>query len=202
MTAIEAGLRGRFHEVLSDKSEFRRVIGSPSYWFQSKILSGLDRRCRSFIASSPFVIIASSGSAGNLDISPRGDPAGFVQVLDQTTLAIPERPGNRRCDTLNNILENPNVGLIFFIPGKGETLRVAGKAAIVRDLKVRESMALGRRVPELAINVAVERAFLHCSNCIRRSRLWELGRDAADAPSITHRLEETGTSKEPSALLE
>jgi len=168
-------LNSRFREVVSDENELREIIGRPSYWFQSKIIVRLDARCRRFIASSPFVIIASTGAAGNVDASPKGDPPGFVRVLDDATLAIPDRPGNRRCDTLRNIFENPNVGLIFFVPGKGETLRVAGKASVVRDLAVREPMAQNGRLPELAIVVAVDAAFFHCSKCIRRSKLWDTG---------------------------
>ena len=180
MSADDKTLTNRFQDIVVDENELRQIIGRPSYWFQSRIITRFDARCRRFIARSPFVIIASTGAAGDVDVSPKGDPPGFVQVLDDTTLAIPDRPGNRRCDTLQNILENPNVGLIFFVPGNGETLRVAGKAAVVRDLTVREPMAQNGRLPELAIVIAVERAFFHCSKCIRRSRLWA----AATSPNV------------------
>ena len=168
-------LRGRFQHVVSDELELRRIIGKPSFWFQSKTLTRLSSGCRDFIAASPFLIIASTAAAGAVDASPRGDPAGFVHVLDDATLAIPDRRGNRRCDTLQNILERPGVGLIFLVPGRAETLRICGRAVVVRDRGMRESLALDGRLPELAIVVAIERAFFHCARCIRRSKLWEAG---------------------------
>jgi PPOX class probable FMN-dependent enzyme len=168
-------LRNRFQHVVSDEFELRQIVGKPSFWFQSKTLPRLSSRCRDFIAASPFLIIASTAAAGALDASPRGDPAGFVHVLDDATLAIPDRPGNRRCDTLQNILERPGVGLIFLVPGRAETLRIYGRAVVVRDREMRESLALDGRPPELAIVVAIERAFFHCARCIRRSKLWETG---------------------------
>src|SRR5215831_8032504 len=162
-------LRDRFQHVVSDEFELRRIIGKPSFWFQSKTLTRLSGRCRDFIAASPFLIIASTAAADAVDASPRGDPAGFVRVLDDATLAIPDRPGNRRCDTLQNILERPGIGLIFLVPGKAETLRICGQAVAVRDREMRESLALDGRLPELVIVVAIERVFFHCARCIRRS---------------------------------
>ncbi|MDN4986802.1 pyridoxamine 5'-phosphate oxidase family protein [Bradyrhizobium sp. WYCCWR 13022] len=116
----------------------------------------MDDICRSFIARSPFVIVASSDAAGNIDVSPKGDPAGFVHVLDDRTIAIPERPGNRRADTFRNVLQNPKVGLIFVVPDKGETLRISRSARIVRDAWLRDSLKMGDRVPKLALVVTVE----------------------------------------------
>lgn len=109
---------------------------------------------------------------GQMDISPKGDPPGFVQVLDESTLAIPERPGNRRADTFTNVLENPMVGLIFFVPGKNETLRISGHAKIVRDRELRESMALRDKTPDFALAVEVQEVSFHCSKGIIRSSLW------------------------------
>jgi PPOX class probable FMN-dependent enzyme len=126
-----------------------------------------------FIARSPFVIVASCDAAGRVDTSPKGDPAGFVHVLDRKTIAIPERPGNRRADTFRNVLQNPRVGLIFIVPGKGETLRVSGTASIARDAWLRERMAVADRVPDLALVVKVEEAFVHCTKCMVRSRMWQ-----------------------------
>jgi hypothetical protein len=174
MTDPAPALRRRFHEVISSEPELRRIVGKPSFWFQGKMLTRLNGGCR-FIAESPFMIIASTGVTGAVDASPRGDPPGFVRVLDDATLAIPERPGNHRCDTLRNILDRPGVGLIFVVPGKSETLRISGHAVVVRDRTLREAMALDGRVPELAVVVGVERAFFHCARCIRRSKLWETG---------------------------
>ena len=139
----------------------------------AKILDRLDEVCQAFIAQSPFVVIASASAEGHLDVSPKGDPAGFVHVLDDKHLAIPDRPGNRRADTFRNVLENPQLGLIFIIPGKTETLRVSGEARIVRDHTVREAMAVKGRIPECALVVYVERAFIHCPKCMLRSKLWQ-----------------------------
>jgi uncharacterized protein len=159
-------------EVLSTVDEIENVIGKPSSKVLAKVLNSLDDICRAFIARSPFVVVASSDSAGNLDVSPKGDPAGFVHVLDDHTIAIPERPGNRRADTFRNVLQNPKVGLIFVVPDKGETLRISGSARIVRDAWLRERMKLADRVPELALVVTVEEVFLHCTKCMVRSRMW------------------------------
>jgi uncharacterized protein len=108
-----------------------------------------------------------------LDISPRGDAPGFVRILDDRTLAVPERPGNRRADTFTNLLENPTVGLIFLIPGKTETLRVSGTARIVRDSDLRDSMSVHGKAPDFALVVETEEAFFHCSKCVMRSNLWK-----------------------------
>ncbi len=163
----------RFRGVVLSEEEIEAVLGRPSSRVLAKVTGSLDGICRAFIARSPFVLIASSDRDGNFDVSPKGDPAGFVRVLDDRTLAVPERPGNRRADTFRNILQNPRVGLIFLVPGKRETLRVSGTAAIVRDDELRESMALGGKVPDLALVVSVREAFMHCAKCIVRSHLWE-----------------------------
>lgn len=160
-------------EVLSTEAAIENVIGKPSSKVLAKVLDSLDDICRAFIARSPFVIVASSDSAGNLDVSPKGDPAGFVYVLDDRTIAIPERLGNRRADTFRNLLQNPKVGLIFLVPDKGETLRISGSARIVRDAWLRERMKVLDRVPELALVVTVEEAFIHCTKCMVRSQMWK-----------------------------
>jgi PPOX class probable FMN-dependent enzyme len=108
-----------------------------------------------------------------MDVSPKGDPPGFVQVLDEQTLAIPDRPGNRRIDTFSNLLQNPRIGLLFLVPGQQETLRVSGRALIVRDQTLRERMAIRGKVPEFALVVEVEEVFFHCAKCIIRSQLWD-----------------------------
>ena len=122
-----------FTDVVSTEAGLREVIGPPVPRSVQKEITRLDVHCRTLIAASPFVLIASSDASGRMDVSPKGDPPGFVQVLDDETLAIPDRPGNRRADTFTNILQNPGVGLLFLIPGKLETLRVNGRARIVRD---------------------------------------------------------------------
>jgi PPOX class probable FMN-dependent enzyme len=160
-------------ETLSTEAEIENAIGKPGQKVLAKVLNALDDICRSFIARSPFVVVASFDAAGNLDVSPKGDPPGFVHVLDDHTIAIPERPGNRRADTFRNVLQNPKVGLIFVVPGKGETLRISGSARIVRDAWLREQLKVADRVPELALVVTVEEAFLHCTKCMVRSQMWK-----------------------------
>lgn len=162
-----------FTEVITSEDELRAILGTPSALAANKAVTTLDEHCRAFIAASPFMLIASADRDGNMDISPKGDPAGFVQVLDERTLAIPDRPGNRRADTFRNILQNPKVGLFFFIPGKQDTFRVSGRAIVVRDLWLRERMALQGKIPAFAIVVTVEEAFLHCAKCVIRSGIWE-----------------------------
>jgi uncharacterized protein len=181
MTAALAS--GRFADVITTEAELRAIVARPNRWTMGKVNPRLDEDCIRFIARSPFVVLASTGVSGHLDLSPKGDPAGFVQVLDDQTLALPDRPGNRRIDSFRNILQNPNVGLIFFVPDEAETLRVGGKAIIVRDRALRESMALNDRVPELATVIAVERAYFHCGKCIVRSKLWDRQRGAEEAPA-------------------
>ena len=162
-----------FREVVSTETEIEDVLGKPNPKVLAKVTRSLDDLCRAFIAKSPFVVIASSDSSGRIDVSPKGDPAGFVRVLDEHTLAIPERPGNRRADTFRNVLQDPMVALMFIVPDKGETLRISGTARIVRDSWVREMMIEAGRVPELALVVTVEEIFFHCTKCMIRSRIWQ-----------------------------
>lgn len=161
-----------FADTISTRAELREVLDEPSKFVTGKEVSELDEFCRDFIARSPFILIASSDGAGSIDISPKGDPSGFVQVLDDTTLAIPDRLGNRRADTFENVLKHPFVGVIFLIPGTKNTLRVRGRATIVRDVSLRESMAVRGNVPDLALVVDVTTAYFHCAKCIIRSKLW------------------------------
>ena len=162
-----------FTDIVSTEAQMRELIGAPSHLSVGKTISTIDEHCRAFIARSTFLLIASSDADGQVDVSPKGDPPGFVQVLDEHTLAIPDRPGNRRADTFTNILQNPKIGLLFFIPGNRETLRVSGTAAIVKDAWLLESMAVKGKVPSLALAIDVNEAFLHCPKCIIRSHLWE-----------------------------
>jgi PPOX class probable FMN-dependent enzyme len=148
-------------------------MGEPSDKVTRKSLSALDKHCGVFIGRAPFMLIASADSNGKTDVSPKGDPIGFVKILDDKTLAIPDRLGNKRADTIENVLQNPSVGLIFLIPGKTETLRVSGKAQVVRDEALRDSMAVKGKSPDFVIIVTVEEAFFHCSKCMIRSKLWQ-----------------------------
>ncbi len=162
----------QFLDVVASEQALRDVIGPPIQRSLQKEIAYLDSHCRALIAASPFVLVASCDAAGRMDVSPKGDPAGFVRVLDDVTLAIPDRPGNRRADTFSNVLANPGVALIFLIPGKLETLRVNGRARIVRDLPLRERMAVNGKIPALALIVDVQQAFIHCGKCMIRSGLW------------------------------
>jgi PPOX class probable FMN-dependent enzyme len=163
----------RFAEIVRSESELRALIGHPKEVVVKGRLGALDGHCRAYIAKSPFVVVASTDREGGIDVSPKGDPPGFVQVLDDSTLAIPERPGNRRADTFSNLLQNPHVALIFLIPGKQETLRVGGTAMIVRDRWLRDQMAIAGKSPEFALVVAIQEVSIHCAKCVIRSKLWD-----------------------------
>jgi len=178
--AKRAAESNRFHDVITTEAQLRDIVGRPNRWLTSKMLSRLDRKSRQFIASSPFVVVGSANTHGPIDLSPKGDLPGFVRILDDATVIVPDRPGNRRVDTFLNILQNPHVGLIFFVPGRRETLRVFGRGLIVRDLDIRNIVAVDGRAPDLALVVAVERAFFHCGRCIMRSGLWEPVRGTAE----------------------
>jgi uncharacterized protein len=159
--------------VVTSEDELRAIAGHPHTRALDKVVRVIDDHSRRFIAHAPFVFIASAGDDGVLDISPKGDPAGFVKVLDDVTLAVPDRLGNRRFDTFRNVLRNPNVGLIFVIPGITYTLRISGKAIIVRDADLRQSMAVKGKLPDHVMVVAVETVLSHCPKCVIRSGLWQ-----------------------------
>ena len=162
-----------FQQVVTGSDELRELVGEPLELSLRKQLSSLDQHCRAFIARSPFLLIGTSNASGRGDVSPKGDPPGFVQVLDDRTLMIPDRPGNRRLDSLLNILENPQVGLLFLVPGVEETLRVNGRATIVRDEELLETAIVNGKRPHLAIVVEVQEAFIHCAKALKRSHLWD-----------------------------
>ncbi|WFU51183.1 pyridoxamine 5'-phosphate oxidase family protein [Sinorhizobium terangae] len=151
-----------------------------------KCQNSLGEHAREFIRRSPFLCIGSQHLDGNADVSPRGDPPGFVKILDELTLAIPDRPGNNRLDTLSNIIANPNVGLLFVIPGFEDTLRVNGRATLTRDPELLKSMGVAGRIPKLAIIVSVSEVFMHCAKAFRRSRLWSADhfQDRTEMPSL------------------
>ena len=137
-----------------------------------KVTDQLNEVARKFIATAPFVIVATKSAQGLIDVSPKGDYAGFVEVYDDKTLIIPDRLGNHRVDGFQNIIEDPNVAILFIVPGHGDTLRIAGKARIVKDREISKRHAIKGREPLLALVVDVEEAFLHCSKSFIRSRLW------------------------------
>ncbi|MEO6206160.1 MAG: MSMEG_1061 family FMN-dependent PPOX-type flavoprotein [Mycobacteriales bacterium] len=148
------------------------MLGKTHQLNLDKSMPALDEHCVAFLKMATFLTVASCSAGGKMDVSPKGDPAGFVQVLDENTLAIPERPGNRRADTFHNVLENPAVGLIFLVPGIDETVRVNGTASITVDPEVLAPMAVSGRVPQLALLVHVEEVFFHCGKALKRGALW------------------------------
>jgi PPOX class probable FMN-dependent enzyme len=162
-----------FKEIITNEEDFREIMGMPSELVTRKTIDYIDENCRIYIEQSPFIAIASSDLNGNFDISPKGDPPGFVKILDQKTIAIPDRLGNRRADTFMNILQNPKVGLIFLIPGIKETLRISGEAQIITDKNILELLAHKGMLPKFAMIIHVKEAFMHCAKCIIRSKLWK-----------------------------
>ncbi len=169
MAAYE--IRSEF--AVTDEKSLRALFPATHTLAALKSQSKLDKHARDFIQRSPFLCLGTQNLDGKADVSPRGDPAGFVQILDDETLAIPDRPGNNRVDSLVNILANPSVGLLFIIPGFDDTLRVNGRASLVIDPTLLERMAVNGRAPTLAIIVKVQEAFLHCAKALRRSHLWD-----------------------------
>lgn len=138
-----------------------------------KVIDHIDEHCQVWIERSPFVVVATSSASGATDVSPKGDPAGFVRILDEHTLAIPERPGNHRGDTLMNVTENPAVGLMFVVPKRREVLRVSGTGQVVTDPDLLASMAVQGKVPTVALMVKVKEAMFHCGKSMIRSHMWE-----------------------------
>ncbi|CAD0185826.1 pyridoxamine 5'-phosphate oxidase, FMN-binding family [Ruegeria sp. THAF57] len=160
-------------EEITDIGRLRELL--PEYKGSNtdlKVIDQINGVAKRFIAAAPFVVVATKASPGLIDVSPKGDPAGFVEVFDEKTLILPDRLGNHRVDGFANLLTDPNVGLIFVVPGHGDTLRVAGKARIVKDQKISERLSVNNRQPLLAMVVDVEEVFMHCSKSLIRSRLW------------------------------
>ncbi len=153
--------------------DLRAFIGAPMKEVEGKEMPSLDGHAREFIRRSPFLVLATVSGAGYVDVSPRGDPPGFVSMPDDKTLILPDRRGNRRVDSMTNILENPHVGLIFFMPGYEETLRVRGRAALTTEAADLDGMAVNGKPPEIGIRVAVDTVFYHCAKALKRSKLWD-----------------------------
>jgi uncharacterized protein len=158
--------------TINDEVQLRGLYQEPMELALLKQLDRLDDHCRNFIAHSPFLVIGSTRPGRGTDVSPRGDAPGFARVLDANTIAIPDRPGNNRLDTMSNIAADAEVGLLFFIPGIDETLRVNGRARLSRDPALLAAAAIKGREPRLVIVVTVREAFLHCGKALKRSRLW------------------------------
>lgn len=171
--------------MIRDEAELRAVIEAPAERVKSKLADRLNELTRQFVDRSPFLCLATSSSDGTCDVSPRGDPPGFVRVLDERRLLIPERPGNRLADSLRNILTNPNVGLLFIIPGISDTLRVNGRATITDDPELLAGSKVEGKQPKLALLVEIDEVFTHCSKAFLRSQLWAPERyvDRSELPS-------------------
>ncbi|MDT7953893.1 MAG: pyridoxamine 5'-phosphate oxidase family protein [Acetobacteraceae bacterium] len=157
---------------IADQAALRDHIGPISPLAERKVLPRLDAHCRRFIELSPFLVMATADTEGNVDASPRGDPPGFVRVIDDATLIIPDRPGNNRVDSFSNLLASPGVGLIFFVPGVDETLRVNGVARVTDDPALLSPSAIGAKQPRTGLAVEIREAFFHCGKALKRSRLW------------------------------
>ncbi|SEF61626.1 hypothetical protein SAMN04489712_101601 [Thermomonospora echinospora] len=160
-----------FVEVASE-ARLRELLGTPMPRAVAKERARLHEMDRRWLAASPFCLIATADAEGNCDVSPKGDPPGFVHVLDETTIAVPDRPGNRRVDGFRNILANPRVGLIFLVPGRGETLRINGRARLLSDAPFFDAMVVKGHRPRLALVVEIEQIFFHCAKAFLRSDLW------------------------------
>ena len=190
MTPETEALRGRFRDVVTSEVAVRAVSGEAHQRALDKVVRVIDDHSRRFIAAAPFMFIASTNADGTADVSPKGDPAGFVKVLDERTLAIPDRLGNGRFDTIRNILVNPGIGLIFLVPGVTYTLRISGEAIIVRDADLLANLAVNGKTPDHALVVAVSRVLSHCPKCMIRSGLWrpDAWPDTAKVPSFAETL--------------
>ncbi len=173
-------------DALVDQDALRAHYGSIDPLAKAKVQARLDAHCRAFIARSPFLVLATCDADGGLDASPRGDAPGFVAVLDDSTLLLPDRPGNRRVDSFGNIVANPGVGLLFFVPGLPETLRVNGTARITTDPGLLAPLAVQGKVPTAGLLIAVHEAFFHCGKALIRSKLWDPATQIkrADFPSL------------------
>ena len=162
-----------FQNVVTSEQELRDLMGEASELSLRKEHSYLTEQARAFIACSPFLVLATAGRDGTCDVSPKGDAPGFVRVLDDRHLVIPDRPGNKRFDGLQNIVETGRIGLLFMVPGRDDTVRVNGRAWITQDPELLDTMLVQGKRPWFAIGVEIEQAFSHCAKAFKRSRLWE-----------------------------
>jgi PPOX class probable FMN-dependent enzyme len=158
---------------IENVGDLRQMYGTPSERALKKEMTTLDRHCRHFISMSPFLTMATSGADGRLDCSPRGDAPGFVHVVDDATLLIPDRRGNNRVDSLTNVVEHGRVGLLFLVPGVNETLRVNGKARIIEETSTLEPLAAKGKTPKTGLLVDIEEVYFQCAKALVRSHLWD-----------------------------
>ena len=187
-------------KTVTTRAELETILGTPDARNAKKERSALHPIDRDWLSASSLCFVATSDATGRLDVSPKGDPTGFLHVLDETTLVIPERPGNRRGDGFHNLLQNPRVGIISLIPGRGDTLRINGRATIVSDAPFFDELIVKNHRPVLAVVVDVEEVFYHCSKAFLRSAAWKPETwtpDAAPARArIAHAIERSDESIE------
>ncbi len=192
--------------LIADEAALRALFPAVHELAGLKSLDRLDGHARGFVSRSPFLCLGTQGAGGAADVSPRGDAPGFVLMLDDFTLAIPDRPGNNRLDSLSNIIANPEVGLLFLIPGFDETLRINGEAQLSTDPALLERMAVNGRAPRLCILVRVREVFLHCAKAFRRSKLWDPAhhQDRGEMPSLMKMLmdQTVGAPKDEAVMRE
>ena len=175
--------------LITDEAALRALHHTPLSRATDKVLASLDKHCRAVIERAPFCVIATQGPGG-ADVSPRGDPPGFVQTLDDRTLLLPDRVGNNRLDGMVNLLTNPRIGILFLVPGMNETLRINGTARITDDARLLEACAVQGKTPKIGLLIAVEEAFLHCGKALIRSGLWnaEAQIDRSELPTYAEML--------------
>ncbi|MCX2734316.1 pyridoxamine 5'-phosphate oxidase family protein [Saccharopolyspora sp. NFXS83] len=207
---VETGWWGRVHDettgiaAVSSDAELRELVKEPHPAIAEKSIDRVDEQSCLFLSASPFFLLATTSSDGSLDVSPRGDPAGGVLVEDEgRTLVFADRPGNRRLDSLHNILRHPQVGMLFMVPGVNDTLRVNGTATIVREAPYFERLEVEGKRPDLAISVRIDELFLHCAKAFLRSSLWDPARwpDRESVPSAGRIAKSQAGAKVPERVL-
>lgn len=189
----------RVDRIIGDPEQIKARFGEPKPRVKAKVTDHIDDTAKRYIHTSPFAVLATRRRDGGVDVTPRGDPAGFVQILDRSTLAIPERPGNRRTDALLNILDDPAVGLLFLIPGHGDTLRVSGRATIVEDKTLAARMNVQGHEPDLIVLVRVDRVLSHCPKAFIRAAMWkpEQWPDTSNVPTLAELMKAHGALDQP-----
>ncbi|WP_078427310.1 MSMEG_1061 family FMN-dependent PPOX-type flavoprotein [Alkalihalobacterium alkalinitrilicum] len=159
-------------DAITSEEELREIVGTPHQFVKNKIVEIIDEQCKTFISMSPLVFMATADADGNCDVSPRGDKPGSIQILNDRQLVIADRPGNKRVDSILNLLSNPHVGLLFVIPGMDEVLRVNGRATIIKNKDILAEMSINDKPPLIGIGVDVEQCFIHCTRALQKSKVW------------------------------
>ena len=164
---------GVMHREVTTVDELRAIVGNPNKYVANKVRDRLSPIQRDWLGQSPLGFVATTDAQGRVDVSPKGDPPGFVHIIDDTTIAIPERPGNKRVDGYLNVLERPHLGTLFVIPGRGDTLRINGTARVLADAEYFDAMTVEGKRPILALEIDIEEVFFHCAKAFLRSDAWK-----------------------------